>query len=97
MSLDVSIELDNTATFTVSSPLGQRVTFDVRFRPVRIGRGGWSGNARGLRYVVGLKGSDGEGFSAHTTFDIACRAALARARRYDQALAKAAKRKGVAA
>jgi hypothetical protein len=97
MSLDVNIGTDNYATFTVSSPLGQRVTFDVRFRSVRIGSGGWSGNAHGVRYVVGLKGSDGQGFSAHTTFEIACRAALSRARRYEKALMKAAARRGVAA
>lgn len=89
MSLDVSIQPDDTATLTVSSPLGQRVTFDVRERYVR-GRGP-------KRFIVGLKGSDGEGFSAHKTFDTAFRSALSRARQYDRSLARVAKRKGVAA
>lgn len=97
MSLDVAIQPDDTATFTVSSPLGQRVTFDVRFRRVQIGRGGWSGKSYGERYVVGLKGSDGDGFSAHTSFDVACRAALSRARRYERSLLKSAALKGAAA
>jgi hypothetical protein len=89
MSLDVSIQPDDTATLTVHSPLGQRVTFDVRQRRIR--------GAGAERFIVGLKGSDGQGFSQHTTFDTAFRAALSRARRYDRSLAKAAKRKGVAA
>lgn len=89
MSLDVSIQPDDTAILVVSSPLGQRVAFDVRQRRIR--------GAGSERFIVGLKGSDGEGFSNHTTFDTAFRAALSRARRYDRSLAKAAKRKGVAA
>jgi hypothetical protein len=97
VSLNVSIQPDDTATFTVSSPLGQRVTFDVRFRSVQIGRSGWGGRTYGERYVVGLKGSDGDGFSAHTSFEVACRAALSRARRYEKSLLRSAARKGVAA
>ena len=97
MALDVTVNTDDTATFTVTGPQGQRVTFDVRYRRVRIGSGGWSGKSYGRRFVVGLKGSDGDGFSAHTTFDIACRSALARARRYEKACARAATRKPVAA
>lgn len=97
MTLDVSIGPDDSATFTVSSPLGQRVTFDVRYRSVQVGRGGWAGKSYGTRYVVGLKGSDGQGFSAHNDFEVACRAALSRARRYEKALLRAATRRGVAA
>jgi hypothetical protein len=89
MSLDVSIQPDDSATLTVRSPLGQRVTFDVRQRRIR--------GAGTERFIVGLKGSDGAGFSQHNTFDTAFRAALSRARRYDRSLAKAAQRKGVAA
>lgn len=89
MSLEVSIEPDDTATLTVRSPLGQRVTFDVRQRRIR--------GAGTARFIVGLKGSDGEGFSQHNDFEPAFRAALSRARRYDRSLAKAAARRGVAA
>lgn len=91
MSLEVDYGAD-TATFTVTRPNGMRVTFDVRKRRVKVGNGwpySYSAKRYDDRWVVGLKGSDEDGFSQHLTYDRACQFALARARRYDRACSRA--------
>lgn len=83
MSMDVEIETAH-ALLAVRPPHGRPVTFEVRLRSVKIGASSWS-RSRADRYVVGLKGSDGDGFSTHVSFEAACRAALRRARTYHAA------------
>lgn len=75
MSLDMTVKDDERAEFTVKGKRGQHVTFDVRLRHVKVGR------VMGYqpRYVVGLKGSDGDGF-AHFTIDAVSRLRARRAR-----------------
>jgi hypothetical protein len=68
------------ASVTAEPAHGRAVTFEVRFRKVSV--------SRSPRYVVGLKGSDGDGFAHFTTFDRACRSAMWRARRYERAFDK---------
>lgn len=66
---------------------GRRVVFEVRLRSLKVRRqSGWpytrdTGNV----YVVGLKGSDGEGFAHHHSFERAVQGMLSRARRYAKA------------
>ena len=84
------IEVDineKDATFVVTPDHGRRVVFDVRYRmvPIRRCESGVFGGTLRLRWVVGLKGSDGDGLAAHTDFEKACRSALWRARRYERA------------
>lgn len=81
MSIEVDYN-DRDATFTVAPEHGRTVVFEVRLRMVQVGR---SRHNLQYRYVVGLKGSDGPGFIAHTSFERACRSALWRARRYQKA------------
>lgn len=85
MSLEVEIN-EQHATYAVDPEHGARVVFEVRYREVNISRSRW----RNLkdRYVVGLKGSDGDGFAHFTSFEKACRSALYRARRYEKAYSK---------
>lgn len=78
---------DQDATFVVEPEHGRRVVFEVRHREVHVSRrtsGIYMGTPR-LRWVVGLKGSDGDGLSAHSSFERALRSALWRARRYERA------------
>jgi hypothetical protein len=79
VSIEVEIN-ESDATFIVDPEHGHRVVFEVRWRRPK--------GAATERFVVGLKGSDGEGFSAHVLFDRACRSALWRARRYQKAFSK---------
>ncbi len=87
MSIEVTYEEDR-ATFATRPEYGKPVTFEVRFRSAVVGRSGWGGARKAGRYVVGLKGSDGNGFAHFTTFEAACRSALSRARRYERAFSK---------
>ena len=66
---------------------GRPVTFVVTSRQVNVARAAW-GKRYETRYVVGLKGSGGNGFSHHTSFEVAVRHALARARRYELAYSR---------
>ncbi|HJR88951.1 MAG TPA: hypothetical protein VJ782_02195 [Aeromicrobium sp.] len=86
MSIDVVIEQD-AATFAVRPPFGKPVTFVVTEKNVNVSRqtGSFVARREAPRFVVGLKGSHGNGFSHHTTFEAACSRALSRARRYDRA------------
>lgn len=85
MSIDLAIGpgLDH-ATITASPEYGRAVTFEVRWRDVRLGND-WYNRRREPRFVVGLLGSDGAGFSQHVSFERAVSACLSRARRYDKA------------
>lgn len=83
MSLTVEIDTDH-ATFVVDPPYGSRVVFEVRLRDITIDCR-YTRTRLNDRYVVGLKGSNGNGFSQHLSFERACAAALSRARRYDRA------------
>ena len=69
----------------VSAEFGKGVVFVVEWRLCDVGarhrRMEW-------RYVLGLKGSTGQGFSHYMSFDRACSALLSRARRYDRAYSK---------
>jgi len=84
--MDVVIETAH-ATFRAEPEFGRPVTFEVRLRKVDVSRSNWTRN-RQDRYVVGLKGSDGDGFGHFMSFEKACAAALSRARRYERAYAK---------
>lgn len=74
------------ATFRAEPAHGRPVTFEVRYRTIDVSTG-WGRNMQD-RYVVGLLGSDGDGFSHHTTFETACARALTRARRFEAAYSK---------
>lgn len=78
---------DGTATIAVRPEYGHPVTFVIVDRTVNVARptGSYVVPRRASRFVVALKGSTGAGFSAHTSFDAACKSALHRARRYDRA------------
>lgn len=85
MSLDVSIDSDG-ATFAARPAYGKPVTFVVESREINVSRSGyWYAKRVAPRFVVALKGSSGDGFSHHTSFDEACKRALSRARRYEKA------------
>lgn len=75
------------ATFRAEPEYGRPVTFEVRSRLVDVSRTGWRRNMQ-ERYVVGLKGSDGQGFAQFVSFERACSAALSRARRYERAYSR---------
>lgn len=79
---------DRSAEFVVEPEHGRRVVFTVEERTIdlRDVHGGW-GHRPVRRFVVGLKGSRGVGFSHHMTFELACHRALVRANRYDKAYA----------
>ena len=80
---------DDYATFRAEPIYGRAVTFEVRQRQIDVRRDrGWGGRNLQPRFVVGLKGSDGDGFAHFTTFEKACRAALSRASRYERAYDK---------
>lgn len=78
MSYLATIDGD-TAAVRVTPDRGRTVVFEVVHRSVR-------GSAP--RYVVQCKGSTGDGFSSHRSFETAVRSLLARARRYDRAFAE---------
>lgn len=87
MSLEVSIE-SHSAVFVARPEHGRPVTFVVEQRDVNVAnttRSYYWAKRIASRYVVGLKGSTGNGFSHHVSFDEACKRALSRARRYDKA------------
>jgi hypothetical protein len=87
MSIDVTIESDR-ATFAARPPHGRPVTFVVEQRDVNVAnptRSYYWSKRIAPRFVVGLKGGNGNGFSHHTSFEEACKRALSRARRYDKA------------
>ncbi|HKY58338.1 MAG TPA: hypothetical protein VJL80_09895 [Aeromicrobium sp.] len=86
MNIDVTIN-ENTAEYVVRPTHGRPVTFVVEFRTAIISgaRSVYRRSQSGNRYVVGLKGSTGAGFSTHTSFEAACRSALSRARKYAKA------------
>lgn len=77
------------ATFRAEPLHGRPVTFEVTLREidVRQRRTAWGRNMQ-QRYVVQLKGSTGDGFAHFTSFEAACRSALARARKYERAFDK---------
>lgn len=88
MSLHFEVDGER-ATIQTRPEYGRPVTFEVRRRKVKVGGGGyWTPPRAEQRYVVGLKGSDGDGFSTHLSFETACSRALSRARRYEQAYSK---------
>lgn len=80
------ISEDHALIKVVPEEPGKPVTFEVRYRTVRIWNG-WN-YYHPSAYVVGLKGSDGEGFSHHYTFEKAVQAVFIRARRYERAYAR---------
>jgi hypothetical protein len=80
MSLIVEIG-DDFATLACEPEYGRRVVFDVRYRNYRVGRSHYTTP----RFVVGLRGSNEAGFSGHTKFEAAVKAATIRARRYHDA------------
>lgn len=87
MSMDVDINTED-ACVIVSPDYGRRVTFEVRRRTIDISSGdSWRSN-RKSRFVVGIKGSEGRGFSHHVSFEAAIKSVLYRARRYDKAYSK---------
>lgn len=78
----LTVEIDEaTATFTCDPAYGRKVVFEVRERVVTVGQSRWTQQAAN-RFVVGLKGSDEQGFSTHRTFEAAFKAANLRATRY---------------
>lgn len=77
---------EDGAQFTVEPEHGKRVVFDVRFREVAIGRQ-WHRKYE-KRFVVGLAGSAGDGFSQHLSYEAAVKRALSRARQYEKAYAR---------
>ena len=84
MSMDVEINAED-ATVSVAPEYGRRVVFEVRPRTIDISSASSWGRNRKRRYVVGIKGSNGAGFSHHVSFEAAVRSALYRGRRYDKA------------
>lgn len=73
------------ASAIVEPECGRRVVFEVRLRSLTYRkRDGWRAHAKDA-YVVGLKGSDGEGFGHHYKFERAVASMLYRARRYEKA------------
>lgn len=86
MSIEVTYGEDS-AEFVTRPEFGRPVTFVVTSRAINVAKatGSYVMPRRADRFVVGLKGSNGDGFSHHTTFDAACRSALHRARRYEKA------------
>lgn len=85
MSFEARID-EHSAHIETRPEFGKPVTFVVQRKVTEIGRGrGYWSPRTDERYVVGLKGSSGSGFSQHKSFDTACRAALSRARRYHEA------------
>lgn len=82
----IAVEFEEKRAEAVVSPtFGRRVVFVVEWRQLDVGV---SHRRLSYRYVVGLKGSTGQGFSHHTRFDDACSRLLSRARRYDRAYSK---------
>lgn len=86
MSISVDIGL-REASFAVRPTHGKPVTFMVSERDINVARPQTYYTAKRVapRFVVHLKGSTGDGFSHHTSFEQACARALSRARRYDKA------------
>jgi len=87
MSIEVTIDSD-AAVLVARPPYGKPVTFVVEQRDVNVARPvrSYYLNKRiAPRFVVGLKGGNGDGFSHHTSFEEACKRAISRARRYDRA------------
>lgn len=76
------------ATFATQPEHGRPVTFVVTSRTINVARYSAWGKRYETRYVVGLKGSDGNGFSHHTSFEVAVRNALSRAHRYVKAYSR---------
>lgn len=86
--MNVTIETAH-ATFRAEPEHGRPVTFEVRLRSVNVAStSGWYSRNMQTRYVVGLKGSDGQGFCQFASFEKACASALSRARRYEKAYSK---------
>jgi hypothetical protein len=78
---------EDSAEFATEPEHGKPVTFVVTSRRINVAKANgsyWSKRYAG-RFVVGLKGSAGDGFSHHSTFEAACKSALYRARRYERA------------
>jgi hypothetical protein len=83
-SIETRYEEDE-ARIRVVPEHGKAITFVVDRRRAPVTRS----LACETRYVVGLRGSGGNGFSTHTSYEAACRSALSRATRYGKAYAKA--------
>lgn len=87
--IEVAIDQGH-ARARVAPEHGRPVTFDVRFRPIDVGV-----SRRNIqdRFVVGLLGSDGDGFAHFTKFETAVASMLSRANRYHRAYSKRPKRR----
>ena len=75
MNITADYDGMNRASFVISPPFGRAVTLVVTPRRT----------PRGTRWVVSTPANLGDGFSRHTTYEAACKAALSRAKRYDRA------------
>lgn len=78
---------EDGAVYAVRPDHGKPVTFVVTLRNIDVSNrnGSYWSKRFADRFVVGLKGSTGHGFSHHTTLEAACRSAHYRARRYERA------------
>jgi len=88
MSIVATYEEDG-ALFVVEPEYGCRVVFEVSRRRAPVGpRSTWGTQRCESRYVVGLKGSNGNGFSTHVSYEAACKAARIRAQKYERAYSR---------
>jgi hypothetical protein len=80
---------DSDALVITRPEFGRPVTFTVCERRVTVrSKNFWGSRTTEQRWVVSLKGSTGEGFSTHRTYDAALKAALIRARKYVRAYSR---------
>lgn len=84
MSIEVTFDAER-AEAVVDPAYGRRVVFVVERRTVRTGKRNHWYQPQANRWVVGLRGSQTDGFSSHSTYEGACTSLLSRARRYERA------------